>query len=177
MREILIAALATGVLASGVVAQASPRKPGAEQKRIGFFAGRWTYEGEIKPSPMGPGGKVKSSEACEWFAGGFHLVCRSEGTGPMGSGQGQSAMGYDPMEKTYTYHAINSLGEGFFVRGTVSGPVWSWSNQNKVEGKLMKSRVTVTEESPTAFRFKMEFSHDGGPWAVVEEGKGTKVGG
>jgi hypothetical protein len=62
MREILIAALTTGVLAGTVAAQAPTRKPGPEQTRIGFYAGRWTYEGEVKPSPMGPGGKVKSSE-------------------------------------------------------------------------------------------------------------------
>lgn len=176
MRAILIAGLATGVLAGSVAGQAPTRKPGPEQARIGYFAGRWTYEGEVKASPMGPGGKIKSSETCEWFAGGFHLVCRSQGSGPMGSGTGQSAMSYDPMEKTYTYHAINSLGDGFFVRGKVNGPVWSWANENTVDGKLMKTRVTVTEQPPSAFVFKMEASVDGGPWQVVEEGKGTKAG-
>ena len=176
MREMLIAAVATGVIASGLVAQGSPRKPGPEQERIGAFAGRWTYEGEAKQSAMGPGGKIKVSETCEWFAGGFHLVCRSEGRGPMGPGKGQSAMGYDPAEKTYTYHAINSHGDGFFVRGNVSGPVWTWSNESKVEGKSMKIRATVTEKSPTAYAFKLESSFDGGPWEVIEEGRGTKVG-
>ncbi len=176
MKPILIAALATGALTGSVAAQAPIRKPGPEQTRIGYYAGKWTYQGEVKPSPMGPAGKIKSSETCEWFAGGFHLVCQSEGTGPMGTGKGQSAMGYDPMEKTYTYHAINSLGDGFFVRGNVSGPVWNWANENTVDGKVLKSRVTVTEQSPTEFIFKMEISADGSPWQVMEEGKGTKVG-
>jgi hypothetical protein len=176
MREILIAALATGVLASGAAAQASPRKPGPEHARIGHFAGQWTYEGEVKPSPMGKGGKIKVRETCEWFAGGFHLVCRSEGDGPMGPGKGQSTMGYDPGEKTYTYHAVNSFGDGFFVRGNVSGPVWTWNNESKVEGKLMKFRATITEHSPTSHTFKLESSSDGGPWEIVEEGRSTKVG-
>ena len=175
MRKILFATIATSVLAGSVAAQAPTRKPGPEQERIGYFAGRWTYEGEVKDSPMGPGGKIKSSETCEWFAGGFHLVCRSAGTGPMGTGTGQSATGYDPIEKTYTYHSISSLGDAFFVRGHVRGPVWSWSNQSTIDGKLLKSRVTVTEQSPSAFTFRMEFSADGGPWQVVEEGKGTRV--
>jgi hypothetical protein len=176
MREILIAALATGALASSVVAQASARKPGPEESRIGFFAGRWTYEGAAKQSAMGPSGKIKVSETCAWFTGGFHLVCRSEGTGPRGLAKGEATMGYDPAEKTYTYHAINSLGDGFFVRGTVSGPVWTWNSESKVEGKLMKARATVTEQSPSAYTFKLEASSDGGPWEVVEEGRGTKVG-
>jgi len=175
MKRIVIAALGIGVLVSGVFAQTPPRKPGDEQKRIGYFAGRWNFEGEAKPSPMGPGGKFTASETCEWFAGGFHLVCHSEGTGPMGAIQGRSVMGYDPSEKTYTYYALNNLGDGFFVRGTVSGQVWTWNSESKVNGKLMKVLVTITEQSPTSYGFKMEASFDGGAWAVLEEAKATKA--
>ena len=112
MKRIAAAALAVGVLVTGAFAQMAARKPGAEQTRIGYFAGKWNMEGESKPSPMGPGGKFKGKETCEWFAGGFQLVCHSEGTGPMGAMKGQSTMGYDPAEKTYTYYAISSLGDG-----------------------------------------------------------------
>lgn len=177
MRQILIAALATGALASSVVAQAVAPKPGPEQKRIAYFAGRWNYDGAVKQSGMGPGGKIKTSETCEWFAGGFHLICRSEGTGPRGAGKGESTMGYDPAEKSYTYHAINSLGDGFFVRGNVKGPVWTWTNEGKVDGKPMKFRATITEQSPSAYTFKLETSSEGNGWEVVEEGRSTKVGG
>jgi len=175
MKWMLTAALAIAVLPTGVFAQTPARKPAAEQTRIGYFAGRWNFEGETRPSPMGPGGKSAVTETCEWFAGGFHLLCRSEGTGPMGAMKGQSIMGYDPSEKAYTYHAISSLGDGFFVRGTVSGKVWTWNSESKVDGKLMKARVTITEQSQTSYAFKMEASFDGGAWAVVDEAKGTKV--
>lgn len=176
MRKMAIAVLAVGVFVIGVCAQTSTSKPGDEQKRIGFFEGKWKFEGEAKPSPMGPGGKIMANETCKWFAGGFHLVCQSEGTGPMGAAKSQSVMGYDPSEKTYTYYAISSLGEGFFVRGnTDSGKVWTWNNETTVNGKLMKVRVTVTELSPTSYGFKMEASFDGGDWAVLEEGKATKA--
>ena len=175
MKRIAAAALAVGVLVTGAFAQMAARKPGAEQTRIGYFAGKWNMEGESKPSPMGPGGKFKGKETCEWFAGGFQLVCHSEGTGPMGAMKGQSTMGYDPAEKTYTYYAISSLGDGFFVRGNVSGQVWTWNTESMVNGKSMKARVTITEESPTAYSFKMEGSFDGGEWAVLEEAKATKA--
>jgi len=175
MKGMLTAALASIVLAAGLFAQAPQSQPAAEQARIGYFAGQWNLEGESKPSPMGPGGRFRGTETCEWFAGGFHLVCRTEGTGPKGPVRGQSIMGYDPSEKTYTYYAINSLGEGFFIRGTLSGQVWTWTSESKVDGKLMRIRATTTEQSPTSTTFKLEASFDGGPWAVLHEARGTKV--
>jgi hypothetical protein len=54
--------------------------------------------------------------------------------------------------------------------------VWSWSSESKVEGKAMKMRATVTEQSPTSYEFKLESAGEGGTWDVVEEGRGTKVG-
>jgi hypothetical protein len=176
MREAVMAALATAILVGSGVAQGPTRRPGAEQTRMGYFAGRWIVDGEYKPSPFGSGGKYKGRETCGWFSGGFHLVCRSEGSGPMGLGTGLSIMSFDPAERTYTYHAINSFGDGFFVRGTVNGPVWTFNSEHQVEGKAVKSRVTLTEESPTSYAFRMESSVDGGPWMVIDEAKGTKVG-
>ena len=177
MRFVSPACFALSVIASSALAQApTERKPGAEEKRIAFFAGRWSYEGETKPGPMGPGGKSKGTETCEWFAGGFQLVCRSQGTGPMGAVKGQSVMAYDPAEKTYTYYAHNNLGQAFFVRGNVSGQVWTWPSEMKMEGKVMNIRVTITELSPTSTSFKLEGSTDGGAtWTLMEEAKGTKM--
>jgi len=175
MRTLVTVAAFLGVLAIPLSAQMPMPKPGPEQNRIGYFAGRWKMEGEAKPGPMGPGGKFTDTSTCDWFAGGFHLVCRSEGASPMGASTGQAIMGYDPMERTYTYYFISSLGEGFFVRGSVSGKVWTWNMETKAEGKVMKLRVTITEESPTSYGFQMEASFDGSPWAVVSEAKATKL--
>ncbi len=175
MKRFLFAALTAGLLSTLALAQPPSRKAGEEEKRIAYFAGTWTSEGEMKASPMGPAGKTSGTETCEWFPGGFHLVCRGEGTGPMGTGKNQSIMGYDPSEKTYTFYMNSSLGDGFFVRGNVAGKVWTWNFENKMEGKVMKTRVTITEESPTAYSFKMESSVDGGPWTLIEEAKVRKV--
>ena len=67
-----------------VAAQAPPQKPGPEHKRLERMVGQWQYEGEAKASPLGPAGKISGSETCEWFQGGFGVVCRSKGTGPKG---------------------------------------------------------------------------------------------
>ena len=155
--------------------QAAPApKPGPEQKRIGYFAGHWTFQGEAKPSPMGPGGKITATETCTWFAGGFQLVCNSKGTGPLGAITSQSVMAYDGTRKSYSFHSISSRGDTIFVRGNVDGKVWTWTDDITVEGKPMKIRATVTEDTPTSYSFKLEASIGGGPMAVMEEGKATK---
>ena len=163
------------IVSSTLAAQAPEQKPGPEHQRIAYFAGEWKYEGEAKQSPMGPGGKVAGTETCEWFAGGFQLVCRTKGTGPKGPGTGMGVMSYDPARKAYTYYAISSHGDNFFVRGQASGKVWTWNEESTVDGKVMKMRATVTEETPTSYSFKLEMSADGGPMTVIEEGKATKV--
>jgi hypothetical protein len=176
MKSTLSAAVALSVLTTVAAAQPpQATKPGPEHKRIGYFAGQWNFQGEAKPSPMGPAGKISATESCDWFAGGFHLVCRSKGTGPMGASTSQSIMAYDAGRKAYTYHSISSLGNAIFVRGNVDGKVWTWTDEITADGKPMKIRAVVTEETPTSYSFKLEASVGGAPMAVIEEGKATKV--
>lgn len=176
MRSTLSAAFACALLTAGVAAQQPPQapKPGAEQKRLGYFAGNWTFQGEAKPSPMGPGGKITFTESCTWFAGGFHLVCSTKGTSPMGPSTGHGTMSYDAARKTYVYHAITSRGDLIYARGQVNGKVWTWTDEIPMEGKTLRIRATVTEETPTAYSFKLEMG-DAGSMTVLEEGKATKV--
>jgi hypothetical protein len=176
MRSTLSAALACALLTAAVAAQspAQAPKPGAEHKRLDYFAGTWTFQGDTKPSPMGPGGKTSFTETCTWFAGGFHLVCSSKGTGPMGPSTGQGTMSYDAARKTYVYHAITSRGDVIYARGQVNGKVWTWTDEIPMEGKTLRIRATVTEESPTAYSFRLEMG-DAGSMMVLEEGKATKV--
>ena len=175
MRVIASMVVALVLAASGVAAQATKPAPGPEHKRIGFFAGQWKFEGEAKESPLGPAGKFTGTETCEWFAGGFQLVCRSKGTGPKGPATGMAVMGYDPGRKAYTYYAATSLGDNIFVRGQVQDKVWTWADEATMEGKKMKFVATITEESPTTNSFKLELSVDGGPLTVIETGKSTKI--
>lgn len=174
MRIVLSTGVAVAILASAIAAQAPAPTPGAEHARMAAFAGQWNYQGEAKASPLGPAGKVTGSETCEWFDGKFQLVCRRKGTGPMGPSTGMSVMGYDPSRKAYTYHAISSQGDNIFVRGKVDGKVWTWTDENTVDGKPLKIHVTVTEQTPTAYALKVQASMDNAPMMVIEEGTATK---
>src|SRR5262249_34484496 len=157
-------------LLGGVFAQApaAPR-PGPEHARLVGLTGQWTIEGEAG------GEKFTRTENCDWFAGGFHLICRSEAIGGTGVAvKGQSIIGYDRDEKKYTFYFISSTGTAVSMRGTVGGRVWTWIGELRVRGGLMTARTTITDQSPIAYSFTMEGSFAGGPWVVLEEGRGTK---
>jgi Protein of unknown function (DUF1579) len=105
-RMTVLLAVCTMFLATSLQAQApqGPPKPGPEVKKLDYNIGTWNVEGEAKPFGPMPGGKFTATEKCEWYSGGFFVVCHSEGAGPMGPAKGVSFMGYDPNEKVYTYH-------------------------------------------------------------------------
>jgi hypothetical protein len=173
MKPTLATALALGILVSPAVAQEMPT-PGAEQARIGYFEGTWNYQGEAKDSPMGPGGKISMTETCRWFEGGFHLVCESSGTTPMGPMSGHSIIGYDRAANSYTLYGLNSRGEAYNVHGGVTGKVWTWKAETTMDGTPLKFRATNTEESPTSYSFTLEVAVGDGEWTVLETGTAAK---
>ena len=97
LKAILALVAVSSAAASAAAAQAAPpQKPGPEHQRLGYFVGRWKAEGQVKPSPMGPGGKVTATDDCEWFEGQFTVICRSEGQGPSGPSKSIGILGYSP---------------------------------------------------------------------------------
>ena len=95
----------------------------------------------------------------------------------MGKFVGTSFMGYNTEDKAYTFNEFNSMGEAESSKGTVDGDTWTWTNEEKMQGKLVKGRFTMKIASPTSYTFKFEASMDGGDYATVMEGKATKMGG
>ena len=100
MFKILAVCGVVSVAGVHIVAAQAPQapKPGPEQARLGYFVGKWTAEGEVKPGPMGPGGKMTSSDNCEWFEGHFSVICHSDGTTPAGPSKSIGILGYSPEE-------------------------------------------------------------------------------
>lgn len=152
-------------------------KPTPEHQRLGYFVGQWKGEGEMKPSDMGPGGKVTSTDKCEWFEGKFAVVCRSEGQCPMGATKSLGVMSYTPEQKVYTYYGVDNMGMTMATvpRGTVQGDTWTYTSEDMMGGKKMKTRVVIKEVSPTVHTFAMDTQGADGKWARVMESKYTKV--
>lgn len=175
--RLAIASVMILVCAALVAAQNPPPAPtpAPEIKKLDYFAGNWKSEGDMKPSSFGPGGKFTATEHNEWMDGGFFLLTHGNETTPMGSGTGMGVFGYDTNEKVYTFHEFNSMGESVHAKGTLAGDTWTWTNEEKMQGKTMRGRYTVKTISPTSYTFKFEMAPEGGDWSTIMEGKATKT--
>jgi hypothetical protein len=150
-------------------------KPGPEVQKLKAFEGKWKGESDMKPGPWGPGGKMTSEDDCTWFDGGFQLVCRGSGTGAMGKVKSEGVLGWNGEEKVYKYVGFDSTGMMMSATGSVSGNTWNWTGEDKMGGKMIKSRYTIVMPSPTTQTFKWETSEDGKTWSTTMEGKSSKV--
>jgi uncharacterized protein DUF1579 len=164
------------LLAGAAFAQMEMPKPGPEVKKLDYFTGHWVSEGDVKPGPMGPGGKFHSDDHAEWMEGGYFVVLHSKFSGGgMGDGSNTAFMGYDPQEKVYTYDEFNSMGEATHSKATVEGDTWTWINDMKMGPQTIKARFSMKILSPTSYSYKFETSPDGTNWTLFMDGKETKA--
>jgi hypothetical protein len=162
----------------GQPATVQQSKPGLEVQRLAYYLGTWRGEGETKGGPFGPAGKLSSTMTCDWFAGGFHLVCRGEERGPTGKRTFLNILAYDEKAKAYTEYGISSLGESeYSTGGSIVGNKRTFVKDldSGVEGKPTKLTYTEVQVSPTLYTYQAEASINGGPSTVIAEGKITKV--
>jgi Protein of unknown function (DUF1579) len=174
MKSLAILSAAWLLCATTVLAQNGPPTPGPEHKKLDIFAGTWSLDGDMKPSSMGPGGKVTETEKCEWMEGNFFLVCHTDFKSTMGDGTGISVLGYSSDDKAYTYREFNSWGEFDDSRGSVDGDTWTWTSDEKMGPNTFKGRFTIKIVSPASYNFTFEMSPDGAKWTTVMDGKATR---
>jgi hypothetical protein len=162
--------------ASGQISPGQQPKPGPEVQKLGYYLGSWRGEGETRGGPFGPAGKLSSTTTCEWFAGGFQLVCRGEESGPTGTRAFLNIRAYDETAQAYTEYGISSFGESEYdTNGSIVGNKRTFVLNSEVEGKPARLRYTEVQVSPTFYTYQAEVSVDGGPWVVIADGKVTKV--
>ena len=177
MRRFAVGLMALSVLAGPVIAQkAEPPKPGAEHQRLGAFVGNWTFEGEMKPGPMGPGGKMTGTDRVDWVPGNFFIQRMYEGKSPMGDVMGLEILGYDAVKKVYTFNAFDSVGMRNSGTLTVKGTTWSASGTATVGTTVLHDRCTLNfGAGNTTLSVKCEGSADGKSWMPTFEGNATKT--
>ncbi len=173
-------AIALGVLLCVVPVLAEegggPPKPSPEQHKLGYFVGKWTATGTVLENPFMPAGPFKSEDDCSWFEGGYAVVCRSEGSGPMGSMKSIGIMGYSTEEKKYTYYGLDSgpMAMSTVPLGTVEADTWTFVDTSTMGGKPVTSRYMMTIKSPTSYDFEWAMKDAEGKWQTVMKGTATK---
>ncbi len=149
-------------------------KPGPEVQQLGYFVGQWKVESEWKKSVFGPAAKTSGTETCEWFAGGFHVVCHLSSTSPFGDVGGMTVLAYDRETNEYTIYGIDSTGPSELLRGSVSRSTWIFNWAGTLAGKPVRMRSTIST-SINLFTTRIEAALGDGPLAVIEEVRHMRV--
>lgn len=151
--------------------------PGAEVKKVDYFAGSWSVEGAIAQGPWGAGGKFSATGTAEWLPGNFFLISHSDFQMPPeigGAGKETAVMGYDTDLNVYTRDVFNSQGRHTVSKGSVSGDTWTWTSSANYGGQDIKQKVTMKTLTPTSYTMKLEISMDGTNWMTFMDTKATK---
>jgi hypothetical protein len=177
MRRVAVIVAVVLMCAGGAIAQKQEMpKPGPEHQRLGAFVGNWTFEGEMKPGPMGPGGKMTGTDRIEWTPGDFFLQRSYRGKSPMGEIQGIEILGYDGARKVYTFNSFDSLGMMGSGTMSVKGNTWTTSGTATMGSTTMPDRCTLEfGAGESTLSIKCETSTDGKTWTPTFEGKATKT--
>ena len=150
-------------------------KPTAEHEELAKWVGSWSGTGEMKPGPFGEGGPMSWTEKCSWFAGSeFHVICKSEGSSPMGPSKGLGIMGYNAEKKVYTHYGVDSNGWSGYAECTRSAATEIYTSKEMMGGQTFHTRFTMTMKSATKMDFSWEMSEDGSNWMLLMEGTSEK---
>jgi len=133
-------------------------KPGPEVKKMAVFVGHFTEDGEAKAGVMGPNSpamKMSGSEDCKWTAGGFAIICTgSAQIGEMKSSE-TALLYYDPGDKMYHYHDVDSAGDTGDSTGTVDGDTWTWTGKGSMGGQVLYTKYTMKGVSKNGYEWTM----------------------
>ena len=173
----VVFAVLTAFAGTAIAQTPQAPKPGPEHQRLGAFVGNWTFEGDVKPGPMGPGGKMTGTDRIDWVPGNFFVQRLYKGKSPMGEMQGLEILGYDAAKKVYTFNSFDSMGMRGTGTMTVKGNTWTSTGTATMGTAVMHDRCTLDfGAGTTTLSIKCDMSTDGGKtWSPTFEGKATKA--
>jgi Protein of unknown function (DUF1579) len=151
-------------------------RPDPQVKKLSVLVGHWTFKGEYKAGPLGPGGKVAGEYTGRMILGGFFFEGRLTEKAPFGEMRGLEVEAYDPANKSFVSNWYLSGGSAISGMLTVSGNTFSWEGKLKAAGKQYQYKQTLILAADLAsWTIKAEISVDGKTWTPWFEERGTKV--
>ena len=177
MRRFAVVVAVVSICAAGLGAQKPEMpKPGPEHQRLGAFVGNWTFEGEMTPGPMGPGGKLTGTDRIEWVPGNFFVQRSYQAKSPIGDMRGIEIFAYDGAKKVHTFNSFDSMGMMGSGTMTVKGNTWTATGTSTIGAATMRDRCTLAfGAGGSTMMIKCEVSTDGTNWTPTFEGKSTKT--
>ncbi len=151
-------------------------KPDPGYKAYDVWIGDWQYEGQAQDSLIGPGGRFAGKQTVRWVLNGFFIEFRAREKGNLGDLEQVELDWYDPVARDYPFQGYLSIGDRYSAIGTVSGNVWRNSGTWTHEGTQYKIRGQTTFAADgRSNTWKSEISADGQTWALLSEGKATRI--
>jgi hypothetical protein len=177
MRCFAVVVAVVSMSVAAVIAQKQEMpKPSPEHQRLGAFVGNWTFEGDLKPGSMGPGGKMTSTDRIEWAPGNFFVQRSYQGKSPNGEMQGLEILAYDGAKNLYTFNAFDSLGNMASGTMTVKGNTWTTTGTMTMAAVTVRDRCSLEfEAGGSALTMKCEISTDGRTWTPTFDGRAKKI--
>jgi len=179
MKKIAILCLLLIVGSVSVVqaqAPATAPKPDPELKKLTVWVGHWTYEGEIKPGPLGPGGKFTGEYDGKMILGGFVFQGRWTEKRPAGETRGLEMYRYDPVKKNFPTEIYIDDGSSYSGVMSINGNTFTLPGKFFAGGKLYEGRVVMINAADgLSMALKAEISTDGKTWTPFVESKYTKA--
>jgi len=179
MRRFAFLFLLLAGLVSTAYAQtpAQAPKPDPELKKLAVLAGHWTYEGEYKPGPWGPGKKITAEYTAMWKLDGFILEALSTEKSDAATVRFLEVDEYNSKDKAINWTTWDSSGTHMSGTITVSGNTFTWDGKFTWAGKdyQMKFPFILAADQMSA-TVKAELSSDSGKtWTPWFEAKYTKT--
>lgn len=143
-------------------------------KRLRYFEGTWTLQGDVLSSPLGKRGHFSRVERSEWVESNWSLVSHWQEHRPSGQKAGTTTYEYDCKRNLYTASESVQIGNPVQSTGAFVNNRWSWKKSILANGKRMNARWIVDPVSNTSYKFKFELSSDNGKWTTVIEGTAAK---
>jgi hypothetical protein len=157
-------------------AQTPAPKTGPEIEKLHVMVGHWTYEGETKPGPLGPGGKFNGEMTCQMILGGFFLQCQVSGKEAGREARLLEIDGYEPVNKNFSSQCYFDDGSTFPRVLTVAGNTWTYVGKLAAAGKEYQHKDSLVLAPDLASGTeKAEISADGKTWTPFTESRWTKA--
>lgn len=154
-----------------------PAEGNVEIAALAPLVGKWAIEGDIVIDPKGTKAAMKAEQGCDWFAGGYGVVCRTHSIlGELPPIESLGVMLYDTGRKAYVNAAVGSAKDtAGTARIDVKPGSFVFASEFLLEGKLAKDRMTLSNMTAEGGTWKYELSLGGGPYAPAGEGKYRKA--
>jgi hypothetical protein len=164
------------VFCSATAMRAQAPKPDPEVKKLHVWVGHWTFDGEQKLGPLGPGGKFTGECNCHMILGGFFLQCQCQERWPNSEVPILEIYGYDPVNKSFPSEFYFGDGSRIPFVLTITGNTSTWTGKWTVAGKQYQYKATFEAAADLVnWTYKAEISADGTTWTPFSESKWTKV--